>query len=221
MTGSLTFYGGAREVTGSCILVQTGKSRFLVDCGMFQGGSDGDRKNARKFPVPPSSIDFVLCTHAHIDHSGLLPKLVKDGFRGPVHCTDATADLLDIMLPDSGHIQEREAEWQTRKRQRGGKRRVAPLYTEADALAVANRLRPIPYATPIQPGSGISATFLDAGHILGSAIIVVEVRDGGAATPAGLQRRPGTPRSPHPARSHDGGPGRRPCHGIDVRQPRP
>ena len=126
MSVTLTFLGGAREVTGSCILVQTARNRFLVDCGMFQGGGESDRKNARRMPVPPASIDFVLCTHAHIDHSGLLPKLVKDGFRGPVHCTDATADLLDIMLPDSGHIQEREAEWQTRKRQRGGKKRVPP-----------------------------------------------------------------------------------------------
>ncbi|MBE0603916.1 MAG: MBL fold metallo-hydrolase [Deltaproteobacteria bacterium] len=176
---NVTFLGGAREVTGSCILVQTGKSRFLVDCGMFQGGSDSDRKNARKFPVAPSSIDFVLCTHAHIDHTGLLPKLVKEGFRGTVHCTPATADLMNIMLPDSGHIQEREAEWETRKRERGGKRRVTPLYTEADARAVANHLRPVPYGTPVEPGQQITATFLDAGHILGSAIVVVDVRDDG------------------------------------------
>ncbi len=166
-------------MTGSCILVQTEKNRFLVDCGMFQGGGDSDRKNARKFPVVPSSIDFVLCTHAHIDHSGLLPKLVKEGFRGTVHCTSATADLLNIMLPDSGHIQEREAEWETRKRQRRGMRHVAPLYTEADALAVAGRLRPVPYGTPVEPGQRISATFLDAGHILGSSIVVVDVRDDG------------------------------------------
>ncbi len=179
MSVTLTFFGGAREVTGSCILVQTEKHRFLVDCGMFQGGSESDRKNARKFPVVPSSIDFVLLTHAHIDHSGLLPKLVKEGFRGTIHCTSATADLLNIMLPDSGHIQEREAEWENRKRQRGGKRQVVPLYTEADALAVANRLRPVPYGTQIEPGRQISAAFLDAGHILGSAIIVVGVKDEG------------------------------------------
>lgn len=176
---NLTFLGGAREVTGSCILVQTEKSRFLVDCGMFQGGGDSDRKNARKFPVVPSTIDFVLCTHAHIDHTGLLPKLVKEGFRGTIHCTPATADLMNIMLPDSGHIQEREAEWESRKRQRGGKRLVTPLYTEADARAVANHLRPVPYGTPVEPGQRISATFLDAGHILGSAIVVVDVRDDG------------------------------------------
>ncbi|MEW6719032.1 MAG: MBL fold metallo-hydrolase [Thermodesulfobacteriota bacterium] len=179
MSATVTFLGGAREVTGSCILVQAGESRFLVDCGMFQGGSESDRKNARKFPVAPSSIDFVLCTHAHIDHTGLIPKLVKDGFRGPVHCTEATADLLNIMLPDSGHIQERDAEWETRKRQRGGKRKVAPLYTEDDARAAAAHLRPVAYGTRIEPGPGISATFLDAGHILGSAIVVVTVRGDG------------------------------------------
>jgi metallo-beta-lactamase family protein len=179
MSVNLTFLGGAREVTGTSILVRTERNLFLVDCGMFQGGSESDRKNARRWPVPPPSIDFVLSTHAHIDHSGLLPKLVRDGFRGPVHCTSATADLLNVMLPDSGHIQERDAEWESRKRQRGGKRQVVPLYTEADARAVANRLRPVAYGTPVEPAPGISVTFLDAGHILGSAIVVVSFRDDG------------------------------------------
>jgi metallo-beta-lactamase family protein len=176
---SLTFLGGAREVTGSSILVQADGCRFLVDCGMFQGGSDSDRKNARRMPVPPRSIDFVLTTHAHIDHSGLLPRLVRDGFQGAVHCTAATTDLLKVMLPDAGHIQEREAEWENRKRQRKGKGQVVPLYTEADAKAVAERLRPAAYGAALEPGPGISVTFLDAGHILGSAIVVVGVRDAG------------------------------------------
>ena len=179
MSVSLTFLGGAREVTGSCILVQTGRSRFLVDCGMFQGGSESDRKNRRRMPVPPASIDFVLSSHAHIDHSGLLPKLVRDGFRGPVHCTPATADLLKVMLPDSGHIQEKEAEWENRKRERGGRQMVIPLYTEADALAVAARFREVPYEKTFEPAPGVSVTFLDAGHILGSAIVAVTVREEG------------------------------------------
>ena len=179
MSVSLTFLGGAREVTGSSILVESDSADFLVDCGMFQGGGDSDRKNARRMAVPPRSIGFVLTTHAHIDHSGLLPRLVRDGFGGPVYCTPATADLLNVMLPDSGHIQEREAEWESRKRQRKGKRQVVPLYTETDARAVADRLRPVPYGTAFEPGPGISVTFLDAGHILGSAIVVVGVRDGG------------------------------------------
>jgi metallo-beta-lactamase family protein len=176
---TLTFLGAVREVTGSCILVQTERNRFLVDCGMFQGGGESDRKNARRLPVPPESIDFVLTTHAHIDHSGLLPKLVRDGFRGPIHCTSATADLLGVMLPDAGHIQEKEAEWQTRKRERGGKKAVPPLYTEADAFSVLPVLRPAAYGETFVPGPGVSAAFLDAGHILGSAIVTVTVVDEG------------------------------------------
>jgi metallo-beta-lactamase family protein len=177
---SLTFLGGTREVTGSCILVRSDGNRFLVDCGMFQGGGESDRKNRRRMPVPPASVDFVLSTHAHIDHSGLLPKLVRDGFRGPVYCTPATADLLRVMLPDSGHIQERDAEWESRKRERGGRRTVVPLYTEADAMAVSPRLRAVPYGKPFEPAPGVSVSMLDAGHILGSAIVTVVLRDGGA-----------------------------------------
>jgi len=176
---NLRFLGGAREVTGSCILVQTGRSRFLVDCGMFQGGGESERKNARKFPVPPSSVDFVLCTHAHIDHTGLLPRIVREGYRGPVYATSATADLLGVMLPDSGHIQEREAEWKGRKQRRAGKKDVSPLYTEADAFAVLPRLSPVRYGETVAPAPDVRASFLDAGHILGSAILSVSVRDGG------------------------------------------
>ncbi len=179
MSVLLTFLGAAREVTGSCMLVQASGARFLVDCGMFQGGEEADRKNSRPFPVPLSSIDFVLSTHAHLDHSGLLPKIVRDGFRGPVYATSATADLLKVMLPDSGHIQEREAEWQTRRALRAGRRDGRPLYTEADALAVFPLLKPVPYGEEISPAPGIRARFLDAGHILGSAIVSVSVRDDG------------------------------------------
>ncbi|MBI5419866.1 MAG: MBL fold metallo-hydrolase [Deltaproteobacteria bacterium] len=179
MTVAVTFLGAAREVTGSCILVQSANARFLVDCGMFQGGAESGRKNARRFPVPPSSVDFILSTHAHIDHSGLLPKIVRDGFRGPIYATGATADLLRVMLPDSGHIQEREAEWQSRRARRAGRKDVAPLYTEADALAVLPRLVPVTYGGTVEPAPGVRATFLDAGHILGSAIVSVSVRDGG------------------------------------------
>jgi len=175
----VTFLGAAREVTGSCILVQTSGVRFLVDCGMFQGGAESETKNSRPFPVPLSSIDFVLSTHAHLDHSGLLPRIVRDGFRGPIYATSATADLLGVMLPDSGHIQEREAEWQTRRALRAGRRDGQPLYTEVDALAVLPRLKPVSYGQAITPAPGITARFLDAGHILGSAIVSVTVRDSG------------------------------------------
>ena len=179
MSVSLEFLGGAREVTGSCILVQAGRTRFLVDCGMFQGGGESDRKNARTFSVPPPSIDFVLCTHAHIDHTGLLPRIVREGYRGPVYATAATADLLRVMLPDSGHIQEREAEWKRRRRQRAGRKDVLPLYTEADALAVIPLLSPVGYGETVTPAPGVRVSLLDAGHILGSAILRVSLPDGG------------------------------------------
>ncbi len=179
MTVSIEFLGAAREVTGSAILVRTGRATFLVDCGMFQGGAEADRKNARKFPIAPAAIDFVLSTHAHIDHSGLLPKIVHDGFRGPVYATPATADLLSVMLPDSGHIQEKEAEWQNRRRERAGKGGAVPLYTEADALATLPRLSVVGYGEEVAPAFGVRARFLDAGHILGSAILSVALRDGG------------------------------------------
>ncbi|MDA8122166.1 MAG: MBL fold metallo-hydrolase [Deltaproteobacteria bacterium] len=179
MSVLVTFLGGAREVTGSCMLVQAPGARFLVDCGMFQGGEEADRKNSRPFPAALSSIDFVLSTHAHLDHSGLLPKIARDGFRGPIYSTSATADLLKVMLPDSGHIQEREAEWQTRRALRAGRRDGRPLYTEADALAVFPLLKPVPYGEEISPAPGIRVRFLDAGHILGSAIVSVAVRDDG------------------------------------------
>lgn len=178
MSVTVTFLGGVREVTGSCILVEAAGKRFLVDCGMFQGGSESDRKNARPFPVPPSSVDFILQTHAHLDHSGLLPRIVRDGFRGPIYATSATADLLGVMLPDSGHIQERESEWQRKRANRSGRKDGEPLYTEADALAVLPRLKSVSYGAETEPAPGIRARFLDAGHILGSAILSVAVRDG-------------------------------------------
>ena len=119
----LGFYGAAGEVTGSCTLVETGKTRFLVDCGMFQGGPEARTKNlqALNFDGDVRDIDFVLLTHAHIDHSGLLPRLAVLGYRGPIYATPASIDLLGVLLPDSAHIQEKEAEWQLRHRRRGGK----------------------------------------------------------------------------------------------------
>ena len=179
MSLRVEFLGGAREVTGSSILVRSGRGTFLVDCGMFQGGRESDRKNARRFPVSPSGIDFVLVTHAHIDHTGLLPKIVRDGFRGRIFATAASADLMGIMLPDSGHIQEKEAEWREKRRRRAGRRDGKPLYTEADALAVLPRIVPVKYGEEVSPAPGIRVRFLDAGHILGSAILSVSVGNGG------------------------------------------
>ncbi len=184
----LTFLGAAREVTGSSYLVEHEGLRFLVDCGMFQGGRETRDKNQRAFPFDPRSIDFVILTHAHIDHSGLLPRLVALGFKGTIHATRATCDLLGVMLPDSAHIQEKEAEYanldrfrrgmEKRERGRGAARDIAPLYTVAQAQASLRRLNPVDYDLEIAPHPQVRCTFRDAGHILGSAIVEVWVGEG-------------------------------------------
>ncbi len=164
---SLTFHGAAGEVTGSCYLVDTGEVKFLVDCGMFQGGKEGQRKN-RRFGFEPREIAFVLLTHAHIDHSGLLPRLAAQGFAGPVYATAATGELLAVMLPDSAHRQEKEAEWE----------RADPLYTVAQAQESLALLRTVEYGVELRPHAGVRCVFRDAGHILGSAIIEVFLKEG-------------------------------------------
>lgn len=170
----ITFLGAAAEVTGSCYLVDTGRVRFLVECGMFQGGRDAYRKNLRALNVDLRQIAFVLFSHAHVDHTGLFPRLVALGFRGEAYATAATADLLHVLLVDSAHIQEKEWEWQSRRnRQSHGARGVAapPLYTVAQAQASLRQLRTVEYGVFFSPGAGIRCRMLDAGHILGSAII--------------------------------------------------
>ena len=169
----ITFLGGAGEVTGSCHLVETAHTRFLVDCGMFQGGREAGPKNRTRFAFDPRALDFVLLTHAHIDHSGLLPRLAAEGFHGPIYATAATCDLLQVMLPDSAHIQEKEAEWQrgSGSRRHGPGKGNAPLYTMAQAESALRQLEPIDYNTEIKPHSSVRGIYRDAGHILGSAII--------------------------------------------------
>ncbi len=176
----LTFLGAAGEVTGSSYLIETKHTRFLVDCGMFQGGRDADRKNRSALNFDPESIDFVLLTHAHIDHSGLLPRLGALGFKGPVYTTAATADLLQVMLKDSAHIQEKEIEWQNKRTHRKKhtlRREIAPLYTVTQAETFLKQLRRIDYDEEIKLNSSVKCTFRDAGHILGSAIIEVQIKD--------------------------------------------
>lgn len=165
--------GAAREVTGSCYLVETGSAAFLVDCGMHQGGAREDAQNHARFPFDPAEIDFVLLTHAHIDHSGLLPRLAKEGFGGEIYATPATADLAEIMLLDSAHIQESEAEWRTRRARRAGRRGEEALYTRQDAERAARLLRAVPYEDTLEPVHGVRLRFRDAGHILGSAFLEV------------------------------------------------
>ncbi|GAB4251187.1 MAG: MBL fold metallo-hydrolase [Thermoleophilia bacterium] len=170
--------GAAREVTGSCYLVEATRCQFLVDCGLHQGGAAEDLCNREPFPFDPTAIDFLLLTHAHIDHSGLIPKLVRDGFRGPVHTTTATADLAEIMLLDSAHIQEMEAEWRQRKSRRAGRRAAGPLYTQRDAEKAADLFQGTAYDRVIEPAPGVRVCFRDAGHILGSAVLEVWLTGG-------------------------------------------
>lgn len=172
----IRFLGAVGEVTGSCYLIESPHARFLVDCGMFQGGGDAYAKNLRALGFEVRNLDFVLLTHAHIDHSGLLPRLSLLGYRGPIYATPATADLLQVLLLDSAHIQEKEAEWQLRHRYRKGRSLrglQTPLYSVTQAQACLKQLREVAYAENVSPVPGVRVCFRDAGHILGSAILEV------------------------------------------------
>lgn len=178
----ITFLGAAKTVTGSCFLVETKSCKFLVDCGMFQGHSKEITLNQEPFPFNVSELSFILLTHAHIDHSGRIPKIYKDGFCGTVYATKATCDLCSIMLPDSGHIQEMEAEWINRKRERAGKHAIEPLYTYQDALDCIKLFSGINYGEAVKINDEVKIRFNDAGHILGSAMIEVWLTEKGKTT---------------------------------------
>lgn len=201
---NITFCGAAGEVTGSCYLIDTGDVRFLVDCGMFQGGHDADLKNQRFPSFDPRTIDFVLITHAHIDHSGMLPRLAAQGFKGTVYATQATKELLDVMLRDSAHIQAKEAEWAEQHPHRNGYAAAVPLYTVYDVEQVMGQVETVQYGAEVLPHHGVACRFLDAGHILGSAIIEVKVQ-GRTVVFSGDLGQPGRPilRSPTPVESAD------------------
>lgn len=171
----LTFIGAAHEVTGSCHFLQADGKNVLVDCGMEQGPNLFENQ---EIPVPAGDIDFVLLTHAHIDHSGLIPLLCKNGFKGQIITTFATADLCSVMLRDSAHIQEFEAEWRNRKGKRAGKPEYEPLYVMQDALDAIALLSPCDYGQKIELSKGISVRFTDVGHLLGSASIEVWISEG-------------------------------------------
>lgn len=171
----LTFVGAAHEVTGSCHLLQAAGKNILIDCGMEQGPNLYENPG---LPIPETDVDYVLLTHAHIDHSGMIPKLVKNGFKGEIVTTFATSDLCNIMLRDSAHIQEFEAEWRNRKGRRAGQPEYEPVYVMQDALDAIELFRPCPYSTRIQLCEGVDVRFTDVGHLLGSASIEIWVTEG-------------------------------------------
>ncbi|MBQ9931049.1 MAG: MBL fold metallo-hydrolase [Firmicutes bacterium] len=176
----IRFCGATTAVTGSCHLISTSDGKnILLDCGMFQGNKTMEKLNYEPFDFEPSDVECVIISHAHIDHTGRLPLLVRRGFSGIIYCTDATADLLKVMLKDSAHIQEKEAEWQNRKNQRAGKPLVEPLYTQADADAALKLVRPVLYDQLVELCPGVQAVFNDAGHILGSAIVELFIEEDG------------------------------------------
>ena len=173
----ITFLGATGGVTGSNFLVEAAGKKFLIDCGLYQGQAKEEEKNYDEFHFDIDEIDFMLLTHAHIDHSGRIPKLYKDGYRNPIITTKATKDLCEIMLPDSGHIQEMELEWKNRKRKRQGKPEVEVIYTAEDAQECLQLFQAVNYDEIIEISDNLKVRFNDAGHMLGSAIIEIWVKE--------------------------------------------
>ena len=178
----ITFLGATRMVTGSNFLVEAAGKKFLVDCGLYQGKKELELENYRPFDYNPAEIDFMLLTHAHIDHSGRIPKLYNEGFKNPIYAHKATCDLCGIMLPDSGHIQEMESEWKNKKRERKGEQTYPPLYTAEDAINSLELFSPVKYDEIIEIDENIHVRFNDAGHMLGSSIIELWVNEDGKET---------------------------------------
>ncbi|MCR5153320.1 MAG: MBL fold metallo-hydrolase, partial [Lachnospiraceae bacterium] len=178
----IDFFGAVSSVTGSCHRITVGDHQILLDCGMYQGGKTLEALNEEEFPFVPSDIECVILSHAHVDHCGRLPLLVRGGFTGPIYCTDVTADLLKIMLTDCAYIQMKEAEWQNRKNERAGRPLVEPLYTIDDVTATLQLVTPILYDQLFQINDQVRIVFNDAGHILGSAITEIWAVEEGNTT---------------------------------------
>ncbi|MDL1912434.1 MBL fold metallo-hydrolase [Chloroflexi bacterium CFX6] len=176
------FHGAARTVTGSQHLLEVNGHRLLLDCGLYQGRRADTYSRNLNFAHDPRAVDAVILSHAHIDHAGNLPNLVKNGYEGPIHATRATVDLAAIMLADSGRIQESDAEWLNKKRARRGEKLIEPLYTEADAKQAADLFQGVSYNQPFEPIPGVTARLIEAGHILGSAAVSLEIEEKGEKT---------------------------------------
>lgn len=202
----IQFFGGARSVTGTMhVLIVRGK-KILLDCGLYQGKRDEAWERNRTLPFAAESIDSMILSHAHIDHSGNIPQLVKLGYSGNIFCTHATRDLCSIMLQDSGHIQEKDAEFVNKKRARRGQKPVEPLYTAREALKAAEQFVSVSYGRTIPIADGVTATFYDAGHILGSAITALDINENGKPIRlvfSGDLGRPGMPILRDPAILHE------------------
>ena len=175
----ISFLGAAGTVTGSCHLVRVGGSGFLLDCGLFQGRGEDEARNRDPFPFEPASLDAVVLSHAHIDHSGRLPMLVRRGFHGPVYATPATIDLARVLLRDAAHLQEADAERENRRRRRAGKGLVKPMFSADDVEATLRRFRPVDFDVPTDILPGVRVTLLPAGHILGAASVLLDLEEDG------------------------------------------
>src|SRR5262245_20159826 len=171
----ITFCGAAQTVTGTQHLIEISGRRILLDCGLYQGRRDEARKRNRHFEYDPTKLDCVLLSHAHMDHAGNLPTLVRAGYRGPIYCTAATRDITNVMLRDSAKIQQEDAEFLNKHKRRRGEPVVEPLYDMEDADRTANQLSARKYFEPFQPVRGVQVTFWDAGHVLGSAIVQLDI----------------------------------------------
>lgn len=171
----LTFIGATRQVTGSCYLLETPISNILLECGFYQGSSLAERQNQQPFTFDVAKIDAVVISHTHLDHCGLLPKLVREGYRGPIYMTTATYDLIKVMLTDAAHLEMKDTEWENRQRLRAGKPLIEPLYTQKDVEHTLSLRQAIQYheATDIMPD--IKLTYHEAGHILGSSVVEIQI----------------------------------------------
>jgi len=193
---TLTFLGATGQVTGSCYLLETGSSRILLDCGLFQGSKETERQNEAEFSFDPAKIDAVVLSHAHLDHCGRLPKLVKDGFTGPVFLTQASYPLLDLLLKDAVHLQLRDLEWENKRRERAGKPLLEPIYDLADVEQLLTLRQAVDYGTTVAVRPEINVTFHEAGHILGSSIVRLSITEAGQTKTLVFSGDLGNPNSP-------------------------